>query len=101
MPVPIGLENTIVQRTFKIVSETTSGSPHMVSSAIVQVNQGGALRRQHLGSPVRLDRVHRSGGCEELAGAELGGVDTGSRGELVVGADLDDPTPVEHGDAVG
>ena len=40
-PVPIGLENTIAQGTFKIVSETTSGSPHMVSSAIVQVNQGG------------------------------------------------------------
>jgi hypothetical protein len=41
-PAPIGLENPIVQRTFRIVSETTSGSPHMVSSAIVQVNQGGA-----------------------------------------------------------
>ncbi len=40
-PVPIGLENPIVQRTFRIVTETTSGSPHMVSSAIVQVNQGG------------------------------------------------------------
>ena len=42
VPVPIGLENPIVQRTFRIVSETTSGTPHMVSSAIVQVNQGGA-----------------------------------------------------------
>jgi hypothetical protein len=42
VPVPIGLENAIVQRTFRIVSQTTSGVPHMVSSAIVQINQGGA-----------------------------------------------------------
>ena len=58
-PVPIGLENTIAQGTFKIVSETTSGSPHMVSSAIRPGQPGRRLRRQHLGSPVRLDRVHR------------------------------------------
>ena len=41
-PVPIGLTNPIVQRTFRIVTETTSGSPHVVGSAILQVNQGGA-----------------------------------------------------------
>jgi hypothetical protein len=40
-PQPIGLENTMAQGTFKLVTETTSGSPHMVSSAIVQINQGG------------------------------------------------------------
>lgn len=36
-----GLVNPIVQKTFKIVS-TASGSPKVVSTAIVQVNQNGA-----------------------------------------------------------
>jgi hypothetical protein len=40
-PVPIGFENPVVQRTFRIVTETKGGSPHMVSSAIVQINEGG------------------------------------------------------------
>ena len=41
-PVPIGLDNPVVQRTFRIVTETVNGFPHVISSAIVQVNQGGA-----------------------------------------------------------
>jgi hypothetical protein len=41
VPVPVGLSNPVVQRTFRIITETTTGTPHMVSSAIVQVNQGG------------------------------------------------------------
>lgn len=40
--VPVGFIETIVQRKFRIVSETTSGLPRMVSNAIVQVNQNGA-----------------------------------------------------------
>ncbi len=39
--VQVGLINRIVQRTFKIVSETTSGSPKVVSTAVVQVNDFG------------------------------------------------------------
>jgi len=42
LTVPIGLVNPIVQRTFQIVSRTTSGSPRATSTAIVQVNQNGA-----------------------------------------------------------
>lgn len=42
LTVPIGLVNPIVQRTFRIVSETTSGSPKVVSTAVVQINQNGA-----------------------------------------------------------
>jgi hypothetical protein len=41
-PVPIGLTNPIVQRTLRIVTQTTGGSPHVTGSAILQVNQGGA-----------------------------------------------------------
>jgi hypothetical protein len=40
-PARIGLDNPIIQRTFKIITETTSGAPHVVSSAIVQINQNG------------------------------------------------------------
>jgi hypothetical protein len=39
---PIGFIETIVQRKFRIVSETTEGTPHLVSTAIVQVNRNGA-----------------------------------------------------------
>lgn len=42
MTVPIGLVNPIVQRTFRITSTTTSGTPKVTSTAIVQVNQNGA-----------------------------------------------------------
>jgi hypothetical protein len=36
-----GLVQAVVQQTFKIVTETTSGSPRMRATAIVQVNQTG------------------------------------------------------------
>ena len=36
-----GLENLIVQQTFKLIAETTSGSPYVQSVAIVQVNDYG------------------------------------------------------------
>lgn len=42
LTVPIGLVNPVVQRTFRITSTTTSGSPTVTSTAIVQVNQNGA-----------------------------------------------------------
>ncbi|MCE9621899.1 MAG: hypothetical protein K8R99_06115 [Actinomycetia bacterium] len=37
----LGMVNRIVQKTFKIVSTTTSGTPHITSIAIVQVNDYG------------------------------------------------------------
>lgn len=37
----LGMVNRIVQKTFKIVSTTTSGNPHITSVAIVQVNDFG------------------------------------------------------------
>lgn len=37
----LGLLNPIVQKTFKIVTETTTGTPHMVATALVQVNETG------------------------------------------------------------
>jgi hypothetical protein len=37
----MGMINRIVQKTFKIVSTTTSGTPVMTSIAIVQVNDFG------------------------------------------------------------
>jgi hypothetical protein len=40
-PVPIGLINAEVQRKFKIVTRTTSGTPSVVSTAIVQINKNG------------------------------------------------------------
>ena len=36
-----GLENLIVQQTFKLIAETTSGTPYVQSVAIVQVNDYG------------------------------------------------------------
>jgi hypothetical protein len=42
LTVPIGLINPVVQRTYKIVSRTTSGLPEVVSTAVVQINQNGA-----------------------------------------------------------
>jgi len=42
MTVPIGLVNPVVQRTFRITSTTTSGTPLVTSTAIVQINQNGA-----------------------------------------------------------
>ena len=42
LTVPIGLVNPVVQRTFRITSTTTSGSPTVTSTAIVQINQNGA-----------------------------------------------------------
>jgi hypothetical protein len=42
LTVPIGLVNPIVQRTYQIISRTTSGSPTAISTAVVQVNQNGA-----------------------------------------------------------
>lgn len=38
----LGFLNPVVQRTFKIVSRTTAGAPHVVSDAVVQVNENGA-----------------------------------------------------------
>ena len=37
----LGMVNRIVQKTFKIVSTTTTGTPHITSIAIVQVNDFG------------------------------------------------------------
>ena len=37
----MGLLNPVVQKTFKIVTETTSGSPKLISTALVQVNETG------------------------------------------------------------
>lgn len=37
----LGLLNPVVQKTFKITTETTGGSPKMVSIALVQVNETG------------------------------------------------------------
>jgi Tfp pilus assembly protein PilX len=37
----IGLLNSVVQKTFKIVTRTTSGTPSVVSTALVQVNETG------------------------------------------------------------
>jgi hypothetical protein len=39
----MGLLNPVVQKTFKIITETTpaSGAPHVVATALVQVNQTG------------------------------------------------------------
>jgi hypothetical protein len=42
LTVPIGLINPVVQRTYKIISQTTSGLPKVVSTAVVQINQNGA-----------------------------------------------------------
>lgn len=39
---PIGIVNPLVQRTFRITSTTTSGTPVVTSTAIVQINQNGA-----------------------------------------------------------
>ena len=36
-----GLLNPVVQKTFKVVTETVSGDPHVVSTALVQVNETG------------------------------------------------------------
>ena len=37
----IGVLNPIVQKTFKIVTTTTSGNPKLTSTSIVQVNETG------------------------------------------------------------
>jgi hypothetical protein len=37
----IGLLNSVVQKTFKIVSQTTSAKPRVTATALVQVNQTG------------------------------------------------------------
>jgi hypothetical protein len=37
----IGLLNSVVQRTFKIVSQTTNSRPRVTATAMVQVNQTG------------------------------------------------------------
>jgi len=37
----LGIINRVVQKTFKIVSRTTAGSPQVVSTAIVQINDYG------------------------------------------------------------
>ena len=37
----MGLLNPVVQKTFKIVTETVSGSPKVRSTALVQVNETG------------------------------------------------------------
>lgn len=42
LTVPIGLINPVVQRTFKITTTTTTGSPTVTSTAVVQINQNGA-----------------------------------------------------------
>jgi hypothetical protein len=37
----VGVVETIVQRTFKVVTTTTEGTPKVVATAIVQVNESG------------------------------------------------------------
>ena len=37
----LGIVNRVVQKTFKVVSETTSGAPKIVSTALVQINDYG------------------------------------------------------------
>ena len=37
----LGLLNSVVQKTFKIVSQTTNTSPRVTATALVQVNQTG------------------------------------------------------------
>lgn len=37
----IGLLNSVVQKTFKIVSQTTNSSPRVTATALIQVNQTG------------------------------------------------------------
>ena len=37
----VGLLNSVVQKTFKIVSQTTNSSPRVTATALVQVNQTG------------------------------------------------------------
>lgn len=37
----IGLLNPVVQKTFKIITETLSGTPHVAATALVQVNETG------------------------------------------------------------
>jgi hypothetical protein len=37
----LGIINRVVQKTFKVVSRTTAGSPQVVSTAIVQINDYG------------------------------------------------------------
>ena len=37
----LGLLNPVVQKTFKIVTETVTGSPQVTSIALVQVNESG------------------------------------------------------------
>jgi hypothetical protein len=37
----LGIINRVVQKTFKVVSRTTAGSPQVISTAIVQINDYG------------------------------------------------------------
>lgn len=37
----LGIVNRVVQKTFKVVSQTTSGAPKIVSTALVQINDYG------------------------------------------------------------
>ena len=37
----LGIVNRVVQKTFKVVSSTTTGSPRVVSTAVVQINDYG------------------------------------------------------------
>lgn len=37
----LGIVNRVVQKTFKVVSSTTAGSPRVVSTAVVQINDYG------------------------------------------------------------
>lgn len=37
-----GIDNPFTQKIFKIVSTTTSGTPTLTSTAVVQVNSNGA-----------------------------------------------------------
>jgi hypothetical protein len=37
----LGIVNRVIQKTFKVVSSTTSGTPLIVSTALVQINDYG------------------------------------------------------------
>ena len=39
--IQLGIVNRVVQKTFKVVSTTTSGAPKVVSTALVQINDYG------------------------------------------------------------
>ena len=44
LTVAIGIENPLVQRTVRVTASTTSGSPIVRSTAVIQINETGEYR---------------------------------------------------------